>query len=126
MIKKKAVYKCEICGNVVESVWDGKVPVHCCGKAMTELVANTVDASKEKHVPVIEKDGNKVTVKIGSVAHPMTNEHYILFIEVVDGDYVYRRDLKLGDAAEATFTVQSEKVIARAFCNLHGFWQAEG
>ena len=126
MLKKRSVYKCELCGNIVESVWDGKPSVQCCGQAMTELAVNTVDASQEKHVPVIERDGNTVKVKVGSVAHPMTDKHYILFIEVIDGDYVYRRDLKKGDeVAEAVFTVKSDKIIARQFCNLHGFWSAE-
>ena len=126
MLKKKAVYKCDLCGNVIEAVWDGQPSVTCCGQEMTELTVNTVDAAKEKHVPVIERDGNKVTVKVGSAWHPMASDHYILFIEVLDGDYVYRRDMKEGDEKpEATFTVQGDKVKARAFCNLHGFWMAE-
>jgi superoxide reductase len=124
MIKKKAVYKCEVCGNIVESLWDGKPDLACCGKPMKELIPNTVDAAKEKHVPVIERNGNMVKVKVGSVAHPMTKEHYILFIELIAGDKVLRHDLRAGDAvAEATFLVDpAVPVTAREFCNLHGLW----
>jgi superoxide reductase len=123
-MKKTAVYKCEKCGNIVEALFDVVTRASCCGQEMNELVANSVDASKEKHVPVIERQGNKVTVKVGSVAHPMTKEHYILFIELVAGNQVLRQDLKEGDtAAEAVFMID-EKVplVARAYCNLHGFW----
>ena len=81
MLKKKSVYKCDVCGNLVEGLWDGKPAVACCGQPMRELVPNTTDAAKEKHVPVIVRDGSRVTVKVGEVAHPMTPEHYILFID---------------------------------------------
>ena len=97
----------------------------CCGNEMKELVANTTDGAKEKHVPVIERDGKKVTVKVGSAAHPMTKEHYILFVELIAGDTVMRHDFKVGDTvAEATFYVEDENVElkAREFCNLHGLW----
>ncbi len=124
MTKKKSVYKCDICGNVVESLWEGGADLVCCGKEMKELVANTVDAATEKHVPVIERQGNKVTVKVGEVAHPMTGEHYILFVELIAGDKVLRHDFKVGDtAAEAVFMVEEGvEVKAREFCNLHGLW----
>jgi superoxide reductase len=124
MIEKKAVYKCDVCGNIVESLWNGKLDLACCGKTMRKLEPNTVDAAKEKHVPVIERNGATVKVKVGSVAHPMTKEHYILFIELIAGDKVYRHDLKEGDSvAEGTFMVDpSVPVTAREFCNLHGLW----
>jgi superoxide reductase len=124
MIQKKAVYKCDGCGVIVESLWNGGEAVFCCGKEMKELVPNTTDAAKEKHVPVIEKSGNKVKVKVGSVAHPMTKEHYILFVEVISGNNVYRHDFVEGDTiAEAEFTIEgNEPIIAREFCNLHGLW----
>lgn len=129
MLEKKKVYKCEKCGNIVEGLWNGKPSVSCCGQPMTELVANTVDAAQEKHVPVIENDGSKVTVKVGSVAHPMTSEHYILFIELIAGDKVYRKDLKEGETVpEATFCVCADEGVAltaRAYCNLHGFWASK-
>jgi superoxide reductase len=86
MLRKKSIYKCEVCGNIIESLWNGKTTLSCCGQPMQELVADTVDAAKEKHVPVIEKNGNKVTVKVGSVPHPMQPEHYILFVELLVGD----------------------------------------
>ena len=124
MIVKKQIYKCKVCGNIVESLWNGKPNVFCCGSEMTALTENTVDAAKEKHIPVIERNGNSVTVKVGSVAHPMTPEHYILFIEIVAGDAIFRYDLKEGDTvAEASFLIDAEETIsARAYCNLHGLW----
>lgn len=128
MIEKKAVYKCEQCGNLVESLWDGEPDISCCGEPMKKLDPNTVDAAKEKHVPVITRDGTKVTVKVGEVAHPMTPEHYILFVELIAGDDVYRHDFKSGDeAAEATFLVDESvtDLTAREFCNKHGFWASK-
>ena len=124
MIKKKSIYYCEKCHNLVESLWNGKAPIMCCGEAMQELEANTVDAAVEKHVPVIERDGNKVKVTIGSVPHPMQKDHYILCIEVLAGDKVYRHDFKEGDTkAEAVFTIEETDLVAREFCNLHGLWK---
>ncbi|KMQ49454.1 desulfoferrodoxin [Chitinispirillum alkaliphilum] len=125
MIRKKSIYKCGVCGNVVESLWNGKPSIVCCGQEMNELVANTVDAAVEKHVPVIEREGKKVTVKVGEAAHPMTSEHYILFVELLVGeDKVLRHDFKEGDTvAEAVFFVEEGvPVKAREFCNLHGLW----
>ena len=125
MLKKKSVYKCDICGNIVEGLWDGKPAVSCCGQPMAELIPNTTDAAKEKHVPVIVKEGNKVTVKVGEVPHPMTPDHYILFVELLAGDTVLRHDFKVGDTvAEAVFYVDDPNVAmqAREFCNKHGFW----
>lgn len=124
MVKKRSVYKCSGCGAVVESLWNGNESLQCCGSEMKELIPNTTEAAKEKHIPVIERLGNKVTVKIGEVPHPMTKEHYILFVELVAGDQVYRHDFKEGDTkAEAVFTVEEDvPLIAREFCNLHGFW----
>jgi superoxide reductase len=93
---------------------------------MKELVAGTVDAAREKHVPVMERSGDEVRVKVGEVPHPMTSQHYILFIEVLAGDKVYRHDFKPGDTkAEAVFIVPEKEITARAFCNLHGFWESK-
>jgi superoxide reductase len=124
MVQKQAVYKCEGCGVIVESLWNGGETLFCCGKEMKALTANTTDAAREKHVPVIERNGNKVKVKVGSVAHPMTKEHYILFIELIAGNKLLRHELKEGDTvAEAEFLVDEDvPVIAREFCNLHGLW----
>jgi superoxide reductase len=124
MVQKKSVYKCDGCGVIVESLWNGGESLFCCGKEMKALVANTTDAAKEKHVPVIERNGNKIKVKVGSIAHPMTKEHYILFIEVIAGKQVLRHDFTEDDTvAEAEFLVpENVPVIAREFCNLHGLW----
>lgn len=125
MVEKKEVYYCEECHNLVESLWNGKPNLVCCGKPMKKLEPNTTDAAVEKHVPVIERDGNTVTVKVGGNPHPMEPAHYILFIELLAGDKVYRHDFKEGDGtAEATFVVEEQDLVARAFCNLHGFWQS--
>jgi len=91
---------------------------------MDLLEENSTDAAQEKHVPVIEKSGSKVTVKIGSVTHPMEEKHYIEFVEVLANGKVYRKFLNPGDAPEATFEVEAEKVTARGYCNLHGLWKA--
>jgi superoxide reductase len=126
MIEKKQVYKCSVCGNIVESLWDGEPEIVCCGKPMSKLIANTVDAAKEKHVPVIVRNGNKVTVKVGSVPHPMEPKHYILFVEVLAGSKVYRHDFKPGDkVAEATFLIEETDLVAREYCNLHGLWASK-
>lgn len=126
MLAKKAVYKCELCGNLVEGLWNGKPDVVCCGKQMAKLEPNTVDAAVEKHIPVIKREGNTVTVSVGEVAHPMTADHYILFIEVLAGDKVYRHDFKEGDdKAVAVFTIEDQDLVARAYCNLHSFWSSK-
>ena len=124
MTQLNQIYKCEICGNIVEVLHTGAGALVCCGEPMKLLAENTVDAAKEKHVPVIEKSGNKVTVKVGSVAHPMEEKHYIEFIEVLADGKVYRKFLKPGEKPEATFEITAEKVTAREFCNLHGLWKA--
>ena len=127
MVKKKALYKCDLCGNVVESLWNGAGSVLvCCGQPMKELEAGVVEASKEKHIPAVERVGNTVKVKVGSVAHPMTPEHYILFVEVVAGETVLRKDFVEGDTvAEAEFVVDAATpIVVRAYCNLHGLWAA--
>ncbi len=117
------VLKAKDCGAVVELL------LNCddaaCLSAFKELKVGTVDAAQEKHVPVIEREGNKVTVKVGSVAHPMEEKHYITFITVVQGNKTQRVDLKPGEAAEAVFTVEDGPVIAYEYCNLHGLWSAE-
>lgn len=124
--KMNQIYRCNVCGNIVEVLHTGADSLVCCGEKMELLVANSVDAAKEKHVPVIEKTKNGVTIKIGEVAHPMEKEHYIEWIEIIDGDKVERQYLKPGDKPEATFKTDSTKIIARAYCNLHGLWMKEG
>jgi len=124
MTQLNQIYKCEVCGNIVEVVHGGKGALVCCGQPMKLMVENTVDAAKEKHVPVIEKSGNQVTVKVGSVAHPMEEKHYIEFIDLLADGKVYRKFLKPGEVPEATFEVTAAKLTAREYCNLHGLWKA--
>ncbi len=118
------IYKCEVCGNTVELVHAGQGQLVCCNQPMKLLTENTVDASKEKHVPVVEKTANGVKVKVGSVAHPMEEKHFIEWIEVIAGDKAYRRFLKPGEAPEAVFEIDAQDVTARELCNIHGLWKA--
>lgn len=123
-IKRLEVYKCAHCGNIVETVKGGPGQLVCCGVPMSRLDENTVDAAKEKHVPVVEKMDGGFRVKVGDVAHPMADNHYIEWIELIDGDKVYREYLNPGATPVATFLVAATNVRARAYCNLHGLWQA--
>ena len=118
-------YKCNRCGNVVEKVVDSNVPVVCCGEKMEELIPNTVDASNEKHVPVVTRlDDNHIKVEVGSVPHPMLPEHHIAFIYVETESGGIRINLK--DKPEAVVCTCSEKPIAvYEYCNLHGLWKTE-
>jgi len=124
MAEKLGVYKCEICENMVEVIRAGAGELVCCGKPMTYMKENTVDAAKEKHVPVIEKIDGGVKVKVGDVAHPMEEKHFIEWIEIIADGKAYRQFLNPGDAPEATFNVDADQVTAREFCNLHGVWKA--
>jgi superoxide reductase len=125
MIKKKKVYFCENCGNVVEALRDGK-SIICCGQEMVELRPKTAGPSAEDHVPVIERQGSKVSVSVGEAPHPMDSEEYVLFIEVLAGDKVLRHDFKEGDQrAEALFFVEEGvPVKARAYCEFEGLWES--
>jgi len=125
MAKQLEVYKCSVCGNIVEVLHAGAGELVCCGQPMQQLTENTVDAAKEKHVPVIEMGANSITVKVGSVAHPMEEKHYIEWIELIADGKVYRQFLKPGDKPEATFPITAKQVTAREFCNLHGHWSAK-
>ena len=124
MTEKLQIYKCEVCGNIVEMLHAGAGELVCCGQPMTLFQENTTDASKEKHVPVIEKTATGFKVKVGSVAHPMEAAHYIEWIEVIADGQAYRKFLNPGEAPEATFELKAEKVTAREYCNLHGLWKA--
>lgn len=123
MTKLNEVYKCAICGNIVEVVHASAGQLVCCGQPMKLLKENTVDASKEKHIPLIVKSENEVMVKIGSVPHPMEEKHYIEWIELQTTDNLYRKYLKPGDEPEAVFKTNEEIISARAYCNLHGLWK---
>ncbi|AOY57904.1 MULTISPECIES: desulfoferrodoxin [Desulfococcus] len=124
MAKRLEVYKCEACGNIVEVLEGGDGELVCCGKPMKLMTENTVDAAKEKHVPVIEKVDNGFKVTVGSVAHPMEEKHYIQWIELIADGKAYREFLKPGDAPEAVFHIAANQVSAREYCNLHGLWKA--
>ena len=124
MSQLKQIYKCQVCGNIIEVVHAGGGDLVCCGQPMALQTANTVDASKEKHVPVIEKTANGYKVKIGSEPHPMIDTHYIEWIELIADGKSYRQFLKPGDAPETEFCIEADEVQAREYCNLHGLWQA--
>jgi superoxide reductase len=123
MTQKLQVYKCEICGNIVEVLHEGAGELVCCGEPMELLTENTVDAAKEKHVPVVEKVEGGVKVKVGSVPHPMEEKHYIEWVEIIADGKAYRQFLQPGGPPEATFQVEAEEVTAREYCNLHGLWK---
>jgi len=124
MAKRYEVYKCEICGNIVEVLHGGAGQLVCCGQPMKLLVENTTDAAREKHVPVIEKVAGGYKVKVGSVPHPMEEKHFIEWVELVADDKAYRQFLSPGGRPEAFFSVEAAKVTAREYCNLHGLWKA--
>jgi superoxide reductase len=124
MAEKLQVYKCEICGNIVEVLHGGAGELVCCGQPMNLMTENTVDAAKEKHVPVVEKTQNGFFVKVGSVAHPMEEKHYIEWIELIADGVAYRKFLSPGQAPEASFCVDADQVTAREYCNIHGLWKA--
>jgi superoxide reductase len=127
MTNLNEVYKCEICGNIVEVVHASGGTLVCCGKPMVLLKENTVDASLEKHVPIIETAKKGVLVKIGSIPHPMEEKHYIEFIEVITKDNKSdKKFLKPGDKPEAEFCISIENILfAREYCNLHGLWSSK-
>ena len=124
MTAKLQVYKCEICGNIVEVLHEGQGELVCCGQPMKLQVENTTDASREKHVPVIEKTATGVKVKVGSAPHPMEEKHYIEWVQIMADGKSYRQFLSPGQAPEATFDVKAAAVTAREYCNVHGLWKA--
>ena len=123
MTERTQVYRCPICGNIVEVLEAGAGTLVCCGKPMVQLVANTTDAATEKHVPVIEAIDGGYKVTVGSVAHPMQDEHYIQWIELITENTVLRKYLKPGETPEAVFLTTEKTLYAREYCNLHGLWK---
>lgn len=119
-------YRCSVCGQIVAIVKKTGAPVVCCGKPMEEIIPGSVDASVEKHVPVVERDGGKVVVTVGSVAHPMAEEHYIEWIALKTKKGNQRKALKPGDEPKVCFRIcdNDEVEAAFAYCNLHGLWKA--
>lgn len=124
MAEKLQVYKCEVCGNIVEVLHGGPGTLVCCNEPMQLLSENTTDAAQEKHVPVVERGEGTVTVSVGTVNHPMEDKHNIGWIELVAGDNVFRKNLSPGDSPKATFATKASDLTARAYCNLHGLWRA--
>ncbi len=125
MTEINQVYKCEICGNIVDVLYSGDGQLVCCGQPMNLLEEKTKDEGQEKHVPVVEKTEKGLNVRVGSVQHPMEEKHYIQWIQVISGGKSYRKFLKAGDAPEAEFDVLPESAdLVRAYCNVHGLWKA--
>lgn len=124
MAEKLEIYKCDVCGHIVEVIHSGAGELVCCGQPMKRFMENTVDAAKEKHVPVIEKIEGGYKIKVGSVAHPMEEKHYIEWIELIADGRAYRQFLKPGQTPEAVFMIDAGKITAREYCNLHGLWKA--
>jgi len=123
MAERLEVYKCEVCGNIVEVLHGGDGELVCCGQPMNRVVENTVDAAKEKHVPVVGKIEGGVKVKVGDVAHPMEEKHYIEWVEIIADGKSYRQFLNPGEAPEATFNIEADQITAREYCNIHGLWK---
>ena len=123
MAKRLQIFKCEVCGQIIEVIHEGAGQLVCCNQPMKEMIENTVDAAKEKHVPVIEKTDNGITVKVGSVAHPMEEKHYIEWIEIIIDGKAYRQFLSPGESPEAFFPVTGTDITAREYCNIHGLWK---
>ena len=124
MTKLRQIYRCNVCGNIVEMLHAGDGELVCCEEPMELLKEKTEDAGREKHVPAIEKTEAGIMVKVGSVPHPMEKEHYIEWIELIADGAVYRKFLKPDDKPEAEFCVKAEKVEAREYCNIHGLWKS--
>lgn len=125
-MKETKFFICEHCGNIIGVIHDAGVPMMCCGQKMTQLIPGTVEASVEKHLPVITVDGDKVKVEIGSVAHPMAEEHSILWVYLQTDKGGQRKNLEVGKAPAVEFSLCDEKPVAvYAYCNLHGLWKTE-
>lgn len=123
MTEKNQIFRCNVCGNIVEVLNPGAGQLVCCNQPMELLVARRTDVGPEKHVPVVERSGDGIRVKIGEVPHPMEENHHIQWVEVIAGNEVHRRDLSPGDRPEAEFPVDPDsEFMVRAYCNIHGLW----
>ncbi len=123
MTELKQIYKCNVCGNIIEVLHTGAGELVCCGEDMQLMEGKREDVGQEKHLPVIDKTPGKVTVKVGSIPHPMEDNHYIEWVEVASDGKAYRQFLKPGDSPEATFEIKAEKITAREYCTMHGLWK---
>ena len=125
-MKETKFYVCEECGNIVGLIHDSGAPLSCCGQRMKKLEAGTVEASREKHIPVVKVEGNTVKVSVGSVAHPMAEEHHIAWVYLLTDKGGQRKNLEVASAPEVTFALADEKPVAvYAYCNLHGLWKVD-
>ena len=124
MTQKLQIYKCEICGNIVEVLHEGVGQLVCCGQEMKLLEEKSEEQGKEKHVPVIERTEKAIKTRVGSVPHPMEENHYIEWIELIADDRVYREFLKPGNPPEAEFKISAGKIGARGYCSVHGLWRS--
>lgn len=126
MTELNQIYKCELCGNIIEVNHASGGQLVCCGQPMTLQKDNVVEASKEKHIPVVEKLDGEILVKVGSIDHPMEEKHYIEWIELIFNNKIYKKFLKPGDKPEARFKVCDTNLefTVKAYCNLHGLWKA--
>lgn len=126
-MKKQKFFLCKICGNLVDAIHFSGAQMVCCGQPMTELIANTVDAAFEKHVPVVEQKGNEVFVRIGETEHPMIAEHYIQWIYLLTNKGIQRKDLLPTEKPKAAFYIaDDEKIISvYEYCNLHSLWKKD-
>jgi len=125
MAERLQIYKCAVCGNIVEVIYGSTGELVCCGQPMELLDEKTADAATEKHVPVIEKIDGGYKVTVGSTLHPMEEKHYIEWIEIIADDKAYRQFLNPGDAPEAIFSIGADSVTAREHCNVHGLWKGK-
>ena len=123
MTKRLEIYKCEICGNIVEVIHEGVGKLVCCGKPMVLKTENTQDASREKHVPVVERTARGVKVAVGSTPHPMEEDHFIEWIQVIADGKAYREFLEPGDVPEAMFRIDAVDITARGYCDKQGLWK---
>ena len=124
MTIQKQVYRCNVCGNIVEVLHAGKGELVCCGQPMELLQEKIADVGLEKHVPVVETTDRGIKVKVGDVPHPMEEKHHIEWVEVLTDGGSYRKFLKPGDRPEAEFEIGAQKVVAREYCNVHGLWKS--
>ena len=124
MTKRLQIYKCEICGNIVEVLHEGEGQLVCCGQPMKLQEEKTEEQGKERHLPVIEKTDKGIMVKVGAVTHPMEENHYIEWIEVIADGREYKKFLNPGDSPEVDFVIAPEKVEAREYCSIHGLWKS--
>jgi len=125
MTLQNQIYKCETCGNIVEVLHTGMGTLVCCGKSMVLQKENNKDFSQEKHIPVLTKNSEGITVKVGSVEHPMTEEHYIEWIEIITDKEIAKKFLNPGEKPEANFCVNGKLKELRSYCNLHGLWKSQ-